>query len=185
MPYVMKTKPLAGIPDDALMPMAYTLDGHYIGTEEWAKQFDERGIAPEPRDPRHDVCSIGFCEREQKWYGWSHRAMHGFTVGDSVKRGDCAYAPTDPADFLDDCVRFWSNDEHHAKTWGSLTTNEDGVMGVQVSWLYSDDVPNADLRGTEGGAFMHYPDTWGRGEWTAQTLEDAKQMACDYAEGVD
>ena len=24
----------------------------------------------------------------------------------------------------------------------------------------------------------------GRGEWTAKTLVDAKQMACDFAEGV-
>lgn len=26
-----------------------------------------------------------------KWYGWSHRAIHGFEIGDKVKKGDCAY----------------------------------------------------------------------------------------------
>lgn len=26
-----------------------------------------------------------------KWYGWSHRAIYGFKVGDKVKKGDCAY----------------------------------------------------------------------------------------------
>lgn len=26
-----------------------------------------------------------------KWYGWSHRAIHGFDIGDDVKKGDCAY----------------------------------------------------------------------------------------------
>lgn len=26
-----------------------------------------------------------------KWYGWSHRAMYGFGIGDKVKKGDCAY----------------------------------------------------------------------------------------------
>ena len=35
-----------------------------------------------------------------------------------------------------------------------------------------------------GGKLNKYPDTYGRGEWTADTLEDAKQMACDYVDGV-
>lgn len=26
-----------------------------------------------------------------KWYGWSHRAMYGFGIGDKIKKGDCAY----------------------------------------------------------------------------------------------
>lgn len=32
-----------------------------------------------------------------------------------------------------------------------------------------------------GGYWMHV----GRGEWTAETMDDARQMACDFAEGVD
>jgi len=35
------------------------------------------------------VCSIGFKPREQKWYGWSHRATYGFGIGDIVSEGDC------------------------------------------------------------------------------------------------
>jgi hypothetical protein len=31
---------------------------------------------------------IGFSEKEQKWYGWSHRAFCGFGIGDKVKEGD-------------------------------------------------------------------------------------------------
>ena len=31
---------------------------------------------------------------------------------------------------------------------------------------------------------MYFPDTWGKGEWIAETLEDAKQMAIDFANGV-
>lgn len=27
-----------------------------------------------------------------KWYGWSHRAIHGFYAGDKVKEGDVIYA---------------------------------------------------------------------------------------------
>jgi hypothetical protein len=34
--------------------------------------------------------SIGFSETEQKWYGWSHRGVCGFGVGDVVEDGDVA-----------------------------------------------------------------------------------------------
>ncbi len=29
-------------------------------------------------------CGLGWSEKEQKWYGWSHRAIHGFGVGDKA-----------------------------------------------------------------------------------------------------
>ena len=48
------------------------------------------------------VCTIGFCEREQKWYGWSHRAIYGFGIGDEVKEGDCAASSGWIDDFLRD-----------------------------------------------------------------------------------
>lgn len=77
------------------MKVAYTPDGAYIGHSPWAYRLCKlRGIKPEisPALQCEDgsgVCSIGFSEREQKWYGWSHRAMFGFGIGDVVKEGDC------------------------------------------------------------------------------------------------
>jgi len=69
---------------------AYTPTGYYIGDPKMARfLITRRGIKPEKADPTHNVCSIGFCERDQKWYGWSHRAIFGFGVGDVVKEGDC------------------------------------------------------------------------------------------------
>jgi hypothetical protein len=32
--------------------------------------------------------------------------------------------------------------------------------------------------------FSEYPEKWGKGEWTAKTIEDAKQMAIDFARSV-
>jgi hypothetical protein len=32
--------------------------------------------------------SVGFSEKEQKWYGWSHRAIVGFGVGDKIFEPD-------------------------------------------------------------------------------------------------
>ena len=75
---------------DVLMKSAYNQSGDYIGnTRDAYRLCVKRGIAPEKANPSHNVCSIGFSERDGKWYGWSHRAIYGFQVGDVVKEGDC------------------------------------------------------------------------------------------------
>jgi hypothetical protein len=67
----------------------YTHDGYYIGNAKTANYLTrKRGIKPELANPGHTVCSIGFCEAEQKWYGWSHRAIAGFGIGDMVDSED-------------------------------------------------------------------------------------------------
>lgn len=66
------------------MKTAYTPDGHYIGSSKWAHRLIvKRGIKPELL-PGHRVCCTGFSEKSQKWYGWSHRAICGFGIGDEV-----------------------------------------------------------------------------------------------------
>lgn len=75
--------------EDFEMKSAYTLTGDYIGNSGEAYFLCKtKGIKPEKISPEHNVCSIGFSEKEQKWYGWSHRAIYGFGIGDVVKEGD-------------------------------------------------------------------------------------------------
>lgn len=157
-----------------------------------------------PEDGSLITACIGFCEDEQKWYGWSHRAIYGFGVGSEVKRGDCAYVATDKDDFLQQMVGFWSDENHenvkgeHSKQeiqeWVPIAEGEaelkpvdTGIYedGVYVSWEYPSDTPNEKLRNTVSGSFSVYPDSYGNGEWKAETLDDAKQMAKDFAEGVN
>lgn len=52
--------------------------------------------------------SIGFSEKEQKWYGFSHRAICGFKVGDKCKGDlglgdDYTFKEGDILKTLDDC----------------------------------------------------------------------------------
>lgn len=71
------------------LEVVYAPDGGYVGTTDKADWFlKERGIKPELSSPEGRVCSIGFCDAEQKWYGWSHRAIYGFGVGSEAKEGD-------------------------------------------------------------------------------------------------
>jgi len=77
-----------------VMEMAYTPFGDFIGNPKEAKALVEKfGIAPEKASPNHSVCSIGWSEKDQKFYGWSHRAIYGFKIGDIVKDGDLTAAP--------------------------------------------------------------------------------------------
>ena len=83
------------IPNDGSDPFEVTHvineKGGYVGNVERAQfLIKEKGIAPELSELDNNTCSIGFCEQEQKWYGWSHRAICGFGIGDIAKEGDCA-----------------------------------------------------------------------------------------------
>lgn len=88
--------------------IAYTPAGDYIGSSRFAHRLcSVRGIAPEVSPATHSegegrVCSIGFSDKEQKWYGWSHRAIFGFAVGDQVKEGDCCASSGWTNDYLEE-----------------------------------------------------------------------------------
>ena len=60
--------------------------GDHIGTRDdggLMSQIRKLGILAEKASPDHCVCSIGK-GADGKWYGWSHRAMVGFGLGDRV-----------------------------------------------------------------------------------------------------
>lgn len=79
------------------------VDGGYAGTPECVYRLMQRGIGPVSKaQPNHNACSIGFCPREQKWYGWSHRAMYGFGIGDVVSEGDCCASSGWTEEYLKD-----------------------------------------------------------------------------------
>jgi len=61
------------------------LKNEYVGSaDEMLETLIKLAIHPETFGGRA-VCSIGFSTAEQKWYGWSHRAMCGFEIGDKIE----------------------------------------------------------------------------------------------------
>lgn len=75
--------------DPVELDAVYNVHGVYVGDKETADFLAEKCIMPEPSKPTSSVCSIGFSHKDQKWYGWSHRAICGFRPGDTAKEGDC------------------------------------------------------------------------------------------------
>jgi len=62
----------------------HNTEGHYVGDHKFAEYLISQGIRAEKASPDHSVCSIGFSNKHNSWYGWSHRATCGFTIGDRV-----------------------------------------------------------------------------------------------------
>ncbi len=176
-------KEAGGCPDFE-MKSAYTPDGMYIGDPKWAyRLIVRRGIKPEVAEKSHTCCSFGFCEREQKWYGWSHRSIYGFGIGSEVKPGDIAFVPSNREEFLEEARR-WYDDDLHKNV--KIEAREGGVN------IYYEIHPRSRGRRVftpNGEVLKHdmiepWPEKWGRGAWKAETLEDARQMAIDFANGV-
>ena len=161
------------------LPEAFNKDGVYIGSEEDAEDIcDKLGINAISVKDGVDICTIGFCEKEQKWYGWSHRAMFGFGIGSEVTEGDAGFKSSNIGEFIKNCLDFWEDKDHE------YTRHVEVDDYIEIVWKYNNKVPNKQLRGTICCTRVDIPKVWGRGSWKAETLEDAKQMAIDFAEGV-
>lgn len=93
--YVIRKELISGKPykgPDTEMRSAYTPKGDYIGGPKDARVLcDKKGIAPELASPKHSVCSIGKSNKDNKWYGWSHRAICGYK-GSNAKQRAKAFA---------------------------------------------------------------------------------------------
>lgn len=179
------------IPEDAGLIYYSKFDGSYItrvGMEDKITHLVKRGITEQLQH------GTGFSPSEQKWYGWSHRAIYGFGIGSKVSRGDYGYFPTCKEDFVQGMLKFWDVDDGIWRkcesrevtcttTLVSLDDNftQDGEVGFML--ITETKFKGADRDYTNNN-FTPYPEQYGRGEWVAETLEDAKQMATDFSSGV-
>lgn len=183
------------------MTSAYNYLGHYIGTPEDAEHLCvNMGIIPQLASEDHKVCSVGFCHRDNKWYGWSHRAISGFSVGDSVEPGHCAYVP-DTMESAVESVRSFYNDDMpkdvEAKYRYSCypVGEDDECFKVKVvREKYSDQehardrdhehIQPEDMGWTYDGEPTITQVPKGRGAWKASNMEDVFEMARDFAQSV-
>jgi hypothetical protein len=176
-------------------PQSYVskIDGSYltfVGLENNLKFLLKHGITENIQNwnnTKGNSANIGFNPIEQKWYGWSHRAIFGFGIGSECKKGNCGYSAGNKIDFAEKNLR-WYGDTDMDETYKINSTvkehTKDGVLGVLVEYEYDNTVPNEAMRGKKSLNFEPYPEKWGKGEWTAQTRDEAKEMAIDFAKGV-
>lgn len=164
---------------------ACTPTGDYIGSSVRAYRLCKlRGIVPEKSRPSHNVCSVGFNHPEQKWYGWSHRAIYGFGIGSTVKKGDCAYVPAT----IDELFDSLTTPDDDGFAWCKVTDVEKLAGGVRIRHAVmrstTEDPETGELGGFVEAEPAYQTLHTGRGEWTAETLDDAKEMAIAFAASV-
>ena len=179
--------------EEWLNEVGYLKEHPDFGNMCWYSKFDDSYITP---DGQLDIVTslaelditeqlthgVGFSPTHNKWYGWSHRAIYGFTIGSTCKKGDCHYKGSTIEEQKEAAIAFWE-DEYHVNVRVDGIIEEGGDRYFDISWEYTDDVPNKSIRGTTGGVHHHIGEL-GRGEWVAETMEDAKQMAIDFNGGV-
>ena len=150
-------------------------------------------------DFKKKTCTIGFSSINQMWYGFG-RAIAGFTIGSKVEKGDLAFQASNKEDFIEDFLHFWGFDkdgkeihteyssENVNKILHTIDTDvkdpngEEEELGVLIRYETAFKDNNQGYYSTQ---FRPYPKEWGRGEWEAKTLEDAKQMAKAFARGCN
>lgn len=86
--YIIQSMSMKGVNDRINYNKYVTYpEKYYIGDEKNAKfLLDKRGLTKlQPAYPeKYNVCNIGFNEKENKWVGWSHRAICSFGIGDKI-----------------------------------------------------------------------------------------------------
>lgn len=181
-------------PDKAVELVSYHNNmGHYIGDEKVANLLHDRGIYPELANDDNKVCSVGYCEKEDKWYGWSHRAMYGFGVGDRVREGDCAFVANTPEQAVEDLSKFYENNQHTRYDITCIGEDENCFKMKIVKNIYSEEeagrdrdkihIPNEYVGWSmEEPIYQEVPR--GVGKWQAKNLADVRTMACDFAQSV-
>ena len=162
----------------------------------WRTFFAENGI-------KLVAYNLGWSQSQQKWYGWSNRAIYGFGVGSTVEPGHCAYVADTPEGLIEDRARFFGDlgTEHEnldraqqARDECQILPDRSGIrvlhtpMVLPMASSFEDAIEHLEA-GTEPEAQIIGEDAvsiikCGRGTWTAKTLEDAKRMALDFAKGV-
>ena len=169
--------PAGAYGSDAEWDITYALnkDGAYIGDVDTAKYIcDEMQITPTTASADHKVCSIGKSDKDNKWYGWSHRAMYGFKAGSKVYPGHIAYK-ADSMEAFKESLKDWYSDDMYTDVVYTTKSN-----GIEVSYKVQ---PKDTNRPALSSKFFHEFKP-GKGTWTAKNMADAKQMAIDFAESV-
>lgn len=175
----------------------------YLGNLKHAQFLtDEMGITEQLQPvPNGKTVAVGFNPETQQWFGWSHRATGAFTIGSEVVKGDNAFVPRNREEFEESCKAFWDIGKRMETVPGFHLTREFvAFRHDQIDPDVSTEFPIAVLVYEENyephrpdhlkdssplrEMPIMYPLVWGRGEWKAETLEDAKQMAIDFANGV-
>ncbi len=154
----------------------------YVGRDYWVSKRDGSIICDENNCDKFGVMLgmgfvdivggwIGFNNEVGKWGVFDDSGVRWFGVGSECRFGDACYIPSDTSEHIE-LVRL------AGARWfrGSLEAEDIDGNEVLLKWVYSMDSPLAGRIGHERVRIRR-----GRGSWFALDMDDALEMAKDYA----
>ena len=99
-----------------------------------------------------------------------------FQIGSTCKKGDIHFVSSNEQEFIEQEVEFWKGKGFEVEDTFLIEVNR------QVRFKFS--IKNGNSKKTSFH-FARLPKSYGRGEWTAETLDDAKQMCIDYLTNLE
>ena len=160
--------------DDSVIDMLAKYD-----ITEFCISYENKG------NKKHPVLNMGYSAKDNKWYGWSHRAVYGFGIGSTCVFGDCHYHAPNKEIYEKEMLKWYEPSDKEERTWFDIKMGERTKDGFHIIKHYTDKVPNKEIRNTFNAIFCKYPNKYGKGEWVAKTMDDAKLMATDFANAVN
>lgn len=175
-------------PGEKFLNYISKFDGSYlgkVGMEDDMMYLLEYGIIDQiqsriPTTSDHRCSSsIGFNPLEEVWYGWSHRALHGFKIDSECRMGNTHFMARNDDEYIEWYFKCGFNDEVSLDKV-KVTKKYD----IDHQWGFDYHFRKKNDDGGNVYMFIPFPKKYGKGEWVAKTLEDAKQMAIDFAGAV-
>lgn len=137
----------------------------------------------------HLYNGLGFNSTTNTWYGWSNDEIYGFTIGSTIKKGDRGYQIQNE----EELIAYLSNktiDKYILEENGySILCEKEYCIHSHCEWKAKEFVKDElKLYFEKCTDFNFEPEShfipYGRGEWIAETIEDSKQMAIDFKDGL-
>jgi len=114
---------------------------------------------------KHITHGMGFSTKQQKWYGWSHRAIAGYGIGDKITKSNIAYRSDSINDLYEELLESFP-----LKNYKLEKTNNNSIKVYELM---------------EDGSFEFVKEYYtGRGEFVIKTLDEAKECAKNFKEEV-
>lgn len=147
----------------------------------------ENGIKPEKININYSLETIGFSESQQRWYGWSPKAICGFGRGSKIQKGSIAYIPFTPEELIEEYIDANDpNDEAERQKLKAQCRILPDRLGIMIFPEEPQDLSKSHNIVIKGQILCYaplkqYKVSCGLGAWQAHTLTDAKRMAIDFA----
>ena len=145
---------------------------------------------------------IGLSSKDQLWYGWTHRGIAYFGIGTHVKKGNVAYTADNVYELYYDIIQ-WNKDYSDFNI--DCYKIKDNTVVIEYPMIqcklgkecpklkheleFDADVPYPPEVKAHECEYVEAESEFrtvniGKGEWTAKTLEDAKEMAIAFRNGI-